>query len=161
ATSPSFKVDTGTNVYTGAEANGLNLFQVQRDGANYIPSALRTAPAHLNDQNAMTYSTPSYNAGSGRFSGDLSPLGATIDASGGWADAGDYLKFVQTTSYTEAMMLAGVRDFPAQLGAGAASDFTAEARFGNDWLLHMWNDASKTLYYQVGVASVNANTYGD
>ena len=88
ATSPAFKIDSGANVYGGAEANGLSFFQVQRDGANYIPSALRTAPAHLNDQNAMTYSTPSYNAGSGRFSGDLSPLGTRIDASGGWWDAG-------------------------------------------------------------------------
>ena len=95
---PAFKIDTGSNVYGGAEANGLSFFQVQRDGPNYISSALRTAPAHLNDQNAMTYTTPSYNAGSGRFSGDLSPLGIRIDASGGWWDAGDYLKFVQTTS---------------------------------------------------------------
>jgi endoglucanase len=160
ATSPSFKVDTGTNVYSGAEANGLNFFQVQRDGANYIPSALRTAPAHLNDQNAMTYLTPNYNAGSGRFSGDLSPLGTRIDASGGWWDAGDYLKFVQTTSYTDALLLAGVRDFPAQMASGS-SDYTAEAKFGTDWLMRMWDDTTQTLYYQVGIGTGNAKTLGD
>jgi endoglucanase len=160
ATSPAFKIDTGTNVYGGAEANGLSFFQVQRDGANYIPSALRTAPAHLNDQNAMTYSTPSYNAGSGRFSGDLSPLGTRIDASGGWWDAGDYLKFVQTTSYTDALLLAGVRDFPAQMATGS-SNYTAEAKFGTDWLLRMWDDTSQTLYYQVGIGTGNAKTLGD
>jgi len=160
ATSPSFKVDSGTNVYSGAEANGLSFFQVQRDGANYIPSALRTAPAHLNDQNAMTYSTPSYNAGSGRFSGDLSPLGTRIDASGGWWDAGDYLKFVQTTSYTDALLLAGVRDFPAQMASGS-SNYTAEAKFGTDWLLRMWDDTTQTLYYQVGIGTGNAKTLGD
>jgi endoglucanase len=160
ATSPSFKIDTGTNVYSGAEANGLNFFQVQRDGANYIPSALRTAPAHLNDQNAMTYLTPSYNAGSGRFSGDLSPLGTRIDASGGWWDAGDYLKFVQTASYTDALLLAGVRDFPTQMASGSSS-YTAEAKFGTDWLMKMWDDTTQTLYYQVGIGTGNAKTLGD
>ena len=152
ATSPSFKVDTGTNVYSGAETNGLNFFQVQRDGADYIPAALRTAPAHLNDQNAMTYTTPAYNAGSGRFSGDLSPLGVRIDASGGWWDAGDYLKFVQTASYTDALLLAGVRDFPTQMASGS-SNYTAEAKFGTDWLMKMWDDTTQTLYYQVGIGT--------
>src|SRR4051812_30415183 len=162
ATSPSFKIDTGTNVYSGAEANGLSFFQVQRDGANYIPSALRTAPAHLNDQSALSYPTPSYNAGSGRFSGDLSPLGTRIDASGGWWDAGDYLKFLHTTTYTDALLLAGVRDFPAQMGRAAGpADFTAEARFGARWLLRMWDDRTRTLYYQVGIGTGNDAILGD
>ena len=99
---------------------------------------------------------------SGRFSGDLSPLGARIDASGGWWDAGDYLKFLQTASYTTAVLLTGVRDFPAQMGSGSStSDFTAEARFGTDWLLRMWDDSSQTLYYQVGIGEGNAKTVGD
>ena len=37
ATSPPFKIDTGTNVYGGAEANGLSFYQVQRDGAELHP----------------------------------------------------------------------------------------------------------------------------
>ena len=45
------------------------------------------------------------------------PLGISINASGGWWDAGDYLKFVQTTSYTEDILLSGVRDFPNQVRA--------------------------------------------
>jgi len=161
ATSPSFRIDTGTNVYGGALANSLRFYQTQRDGPNYIPNALRTAPSHLNDQNAMTYLTPSANS-SGAFSGDLSPLGPRIDASGGWWDAGDYLKFVQTTSYTVDVLLAGVRDFPSQMGSGSASsNFTAEAKFGADWLLRMWDDATQTLYYQVGIGEGNAKTRGD
>jgi len=99
ATSPSFSIGTAQNVYAGAMANALSFYQNERDGPNYIPSALRTAPGHLNDENAMTYLTPSYNAGSGRFSGSLSSLGVSMDASGGWWDAGDYLKFVQTISW--------------------------------------------------------------
>ena len=109
----------------------------------------------------MTYLTPHANS-SGHFKGDLSPLGTRIDASGGWWDAGDYVKFLQTTSYTEAVLLAGVRDFPDRMGAGAApSDFTGEVRFGADWLLRMWDDTTRTLYYQVGIGSGNAKTAGD
>jgi len=160
ATSPSFSINTGPNVYGGALKNALSFYQNERDGADYISSGLRTAPAHLNDQNAMTYTTPSANS-SGRFSGDLSPLGVRIDASGGWWDAGDYLKFVETTNYTEGILLSGVRDFPAQMGTGSGADFTAEAKFGADFLLRMWDDPSRTLYYQVGIGEGNAKTIGD
>jgi len=161
ATSPSFRIDTGANLYRIALTNSLSFFQNERDGASFIPSALRTAGAHLNDANAMTYLTPSANS-SGRFSGDLSPLGRHVDGSGGWWDAGDYIKFVQTTSYTVDLLLAGVRDFPAQMGStSTTSNFTAEAKFGTDWLLRMWDDASRTLYYQVGIGSGNAKITGD
>jgi len=159
--SPAFRIDTGANVYAGALANSVSFYQNERDGPNYIPSTLRTAPGHLNDQNAMTYLTPNANS-SGRFSGDLTPLGVRIDASGAWWDAGDYIKGVQTESYTTDMLLAGVRDFPAYLGAGSAtSNMTAEARFGADWLLRMWDDSTSTLYYQVGIGTGNAKTVGD
>jgi len=157
ATSPSFVIGTAQNAYAGAMANALSFYQNERDGPNYIASALRTAPGHLNDANAMTYLTPNYNAGSGRFSGDLTSLGISMDASGGWWDAGDYLKFVQTTSYTVDLMLLLARDFPTQAGAG----FTAEARFGTDWLLKMWNDNTKTMYYQVGIGAGNSKTISD
>ena len=161
ATSPPFRIDAGPALYTDALANALAFYQAQRDGANYVPSALRIAPEHLNDAQAMTYLTPKANS-AGAFSGDLTPLGTTIDASGGWWDAGDYLKFVQTTSYTDAMLLLGVRDFPALMGAGSpTSNFTAEARFGVRWLLKMWDDQTQTLYYQVGIGSGNAKTRGD
>jgi len=161
ASSPSFRIDTGANLYGGALANSLAFFQNERDGAGFIPSALRAAAGHLNDQTAMTYLTPNANS-SGRFPGDLTPLGLRIDASGGWWDAGDYLKFVQTTTYTVDLLLAGVRDFPAQMGsASAPANFTAEAKFGTDWLQRMWDDSTSTLYYQVGIGEGNSKTIGD
>jgi endoglucanase len=159
--SPGFPIDTAANVYSGAVSNALSFYQNERDGPNYIPSALRTAPGHLNDASAMTYLTPNMNS-SGRFSGDLTPLGVKIDASGGWWDAGDYLKFVETVSYTVDMMQLGVRDFPNQLGTGSTTaNFTAEAKFGLDWLQHMWDDSTQTLYYQVGIGTGNSKTIGD
>jgi endoglucanase len=161
ASSPTFRIDTGGAVYSGALANALSFYQTERDGPDFIANPLRSAAAHLNDQNAMTYQTPNVNS-SGRFSGDLTPLGPRIDASGGWWDAGDYIKGVQTLGYTTAMLLTGVRDFPAQMGPGSAgSDFTAEAKFGTDWLLRMWDDSTRTFYYQVGIGTGNAKTVGD
>ncbi len=160
ATSPVFRVNSPATLYTQPLARGLSFYQVQRDGPDFVASSLRTAPGHQNDVHASVYATPKFNADDGVV-GSLKPTGAMIDASGGWFDAGDYLKFVQTSSYTEALMLVGVRDFPMQMGAGAASDFTSEAGFGIDWLLKMWNDSSKTLHYQVGIGMVNASTYGD
>jgi endoglucanase len=161
ASSPAFGIDSGQNVYDEALANALSFFQTERDGPDFIAGPLRSAPAHLNDQNAMTYVAPHVNP-SGRFSGDLDPLGVRIDASGGWWDAGDYIKGVQTLSYTTDMLLTGVRDFPAQMGAGSTmSDFTAEAKFGTDWLLRMWDDQTNTFYFQVGIGTGNASAVGD
>jgi endoglucanase len=161
ATSPSFRIGTGPSVYAGPLANALSFYQTERDGPSFIPNALRGAAAHLNDQNAMTYLTPHANS-SGRFSGDLTPLGIRVDASGGWWDAGDYIKGVETLGYATDLLLAGARDFPAQMGTGSAgSNFTAEAKFGTDWLLRMWDDPARTFYYQVGIGTGNAKTVGD
>src|SRR5947209_6419884 len=148
ASSPNFRIDTALNVFSGALANSLFFYQNERDGPNFITSPLRTAAGHLNDQSAKAYVTPSANS-SGRFSGDLKPATfngsqPVINVAGGWWDAGDYLKFVQTTSYTETLLLIGVRDFASQMGAGSStSNFTAEAKFGLDWLQSMWDDSNK------------------
>lgn len=159
--SPAFEISSAAALYAQPLTNALSFYETERDGPDFIRSPLRTAAGHLNDAHASVYETPAVNR-DGAFKGDLVPTGETLDASGGWWDAGDYLKFVQTTGYTVALQLAGVRDFPAQMGAGAgASDFTAEARFGVEWLLRMWNDSTRTLYYQVGIGEGNSKTLGD
>jgi endoglucanase len=153
ATSPAFRVDTPENLYTTPLANNLYFYENERDGADFIPTPLRTASGHLNDAKATVYTSPSFD-GDDNIIGSLVPTGATIDGEGGWWDAGDYLKFVQTHSYVVALMLIGARDFPEQMGRrSATSDFTGEARFGLDWLLKMWDDSSRTLYYQVGIGT--------
>jgi endoglucanase len=45
--------------------------------------------------------------------------------------------------------------------ASSRSNFTEEARFGVEWLLRMWKDETRTLYYQVGIGEGNAETVGD
>jgi endoglucanase len=153
ATSPGFRVDTPANLYTTPLANNLYFYENERDGPNFISTPLRTAAGHLNDASATVYNSPSFNSND-LILGSLSPTGATINAEGGWWDAGDYLKFVQTHSYVVALMLIGIRDFPNQMGGlSTASNFTNEAQFGLSWLQQMWNDSTQTLYYQVGIGT--------
>jgi len=152
ATSSPFRVDAPENLYTTPLANNLYFYENERDGADFIPTPLRTAAGHLNDANAAVYGSPVFDDNDNMI-GALNPTGAAIDAEGGWWDAGDYLKFVQTHSYVVALMLIGARDFPRQMGNRSMSDFTSEARFGLDWLLKMWDDSSRTLYYQVGIGT--------
>lgn len=169
ASSPTFKIDTAASVYSGALANSLFYYQNERDGPNFIGTALRTAAGHLNDQSAKVYVTPNVN-NNGRFSGDLTPATfngtqPVINGAGGWWDAGDYMKFVQTTSYTVALMLVGVRDFPNQMGASGVSQnslhWPDEAKFGVDWLHEMWDDTNQILYYQMAIGNGNAQTVSD
>ena len=188
ATSPTFAVDSAQNLYSGLLLNTLFFYQTQRDGRNFVPNALRTAPGHLKDSNARVYLTPPLDGDD--FIDNVPPAAPlvpaelpNIDAGGGWWDAGDYEKYVETVSYTAALMQIGVRDFPAQMGSGAplnpptppasksyagnsgvgapsSSDFSDEAKFGVDWLLKMWDDKTKTLYYQVDNTQ-DWNYYGE
>src|SRR4051812_28312496 len=169
ASSPSFKIDTAANVYSGALANSLFYYQNERDGPNFVSTPLRTAAAHLNDQSAKAYVTPNANS-SGRFSGDLTPATFNgtqpiINGAGGWWDAGDYMKFVQTESYTVALMLVGVRDFPNQMGSSGVTQnglhWPDEAKFGVDWLLEMWDDTNQILYYQMAIGNGNSQAVSD
>jgi endoglucanase len=188
ATSPRFAVDSPDVLYPGLLLNTLFFYETERDGKDFIMNALRTEPGHLKDANASVYDTPPLDAND--FINNVppaSPLASAklpdIDAAGGWWDAGDYMKYVETTSYTVALMEIGVRDFPSQMGANApvsppippgsisyagtsgpgapaSSDFTAEAQFGLHWLMKMWSDQTKTLYYQVD-NSQDWNYYGE
>jgi len=150
ATSAKFTIDTPANLYAKALGNTLSFYQTERDGPNFIANSLRTAAAHLNDE-AAAITTTAPNNGT-KYTANLTTTGSTMDASGGYFDAGDYLKFVETHSYMVGIMLTGIRDFPNQMGAGStSSNFTSEAEFGLQWLLKMWNDQTQTLYYQVGI----------
>jgi endoglucanase len=173
AVSPAFPVEDPIALYSGLLLNTRFFYETERDGPNYIPNALRTAPGHLTDAKATVFQTPPLNSNDliTTTGTPLTPAGAVIDASGGWWDAGDYMKYVETMSYTLALQEIGIRDFPSQMGAQApinppappnsisyagtasgaptSSDFGPEARFGIQFLMKMWNDSTKTLYYQV------------
>jgi endoglucanase len=158
AVSPSFKIGTGKELFTPLLRNALFFFQAQRDGADVSSSVLNRQPSHLSDKQAFVYQVPTF--GKEGMQGGLEKIGGPLDVSGGWFDAGDYLKFVETASYVTAILLQTARDDPAQSGPRGA-DIAAEGRFGLDWLLKMWNDDTKTLYAQVGLGDGNDIVTGD
>jgi endoglucanase len=177
ASSLRFAVDVPEALYSGLLLNTLFFYETQRDGPHFIPNALRSAPGHLRDADAAIYLTSPLDKNDDVDNRPPeSPLVSaqlpSRDVSGGWWDAGDYMKYVETVSYTAALMQIGVRDFPQQMGplaplhppaprasvsyagesgpgAPPSSDFTNEAAFGIDWLMKMWDDKTRTLYYQV------------
>src|SRR5438477_1744609 len=53
ASSPRFRIDSGARLYARPLANALSFFQAERDGPDFIRSALRTAAGHLHDAGAM------------------------------------------------------------------------------------------------------------
>src|SRR5436190_14349892 len=135
ATSPPVAIAAAPVLYRPLLTNALFYFQSSRDGPNVITNVISRKRSHTNDQAAMVYLPPIYNA-SDVLQGTLTNVGGPIDVSGGWFDAGDYIKLVETTSYVEGMMLVAMRDYPNLLSASV--DFRAESRVGLDWLVNMW-----------------------
>ena len=159
AVSPSFQIGTRNEIYRPLLRNALFFFQAQRDGADVSSTVLNRQPSHLTDKQALVYKVPVF--GKNGMRGGLEKSEGPVDVSGGWFDAGDYLKFVETASYVTAVMLQSARDYPAEAGHGSLADFAAEGRHGLDWLLKMWDDKTKTLYVQVGIGDGNQSVTGD
>ena len=130
--SPPFSI--GKNVYTQLVPLMMKYFDTQTCG----PSNDKSHPAcHVDD---------------GVIVGGPRD-GQTIDASGGWHDAGDFLKFVETTSYVAAALLGCYDGFtvafpPSKSGAGMPH-VLRQAKVGVDWLLKM-HPSPEEFYYQVG-----------
>jgi endoglucanase len=158
ATSPPFRVGTGSDLYRPLLRNALFYFLAQRDGADVDPTVLEREPSHLNDAHAKVYETPEYH--NGFLVHDLVPTGDRTDVEGGWFDAGDYVKFAHTTAFVLAVMGEALRDHP-ELFAGDGPDFASEAKFGLDWLLRMWDGKRKLLYYQVSMGNTGLGYLSD
>jgi endoglucanase len=153
-TSTEFVVGTAASLYARLVADGVSFFQVQRDGPDVIAGPLQRKPAHLHDASATVYADPHFESGDSDVITDsgLTKVGGPVDASGGWFDAGDYLKFTHTTAYGDAVLFAAER----ALGSAAPSTLDSEAHFGEAWLDKMWDQTTKTLYLQVGIGSGNS-----
>jgi endoglucanase len=155
AASQTVRVGTAPAVYQRLLGNAVAYYQSVRDGADVIPGPLHRKPSHLRDRTAPVYAKPRYNS-DGELLGKLKRLPGTHDVSGGWFDAGDYVKFVHNTAYATLVMLIAARDDAARFPAGV--DPAGEARFGLDWLLRMWDDSTRTLYFQVGIGDGNGDS---
>lgn len=155
AVSPHFRVGTAGDLLGPLLADNVKFFQAQRDGDQVLPNVLDRRPAHLADRQATVYGAPSYNADGTELASPLQPAGGPVDVSGGWFDAGDFLKFTGTTAYSVDLLLLALRTQPATPG------LAAEADFGLSWLDKMWDGSTGTLYAQVGIGAGNDATLTD
>jgi endoglucanase len=157
APSPVFRIGSGAELFGPQVAANVRFFQAQRDGADVLPSTVDRKPAHLNDATATVYQVPGYDEpGSELLDERLTPDGGPVDVAGGWFDAGDFLKFTHTAAYSTASLLLAQRDARA-----GGPELAAETRHGLAWLDKMWDDASGTLYAQVGIGAGNQNVHTD
>lgn len=133
--SPVFTIAESS--YGGILGISLEFFQVQRCGD--------TGPSlhgicHLKDGRAK----------------DGPAAGTVVDASGGWHDAGDYLKFLINSGFSTVMLLAAYEHDPVAFedeDSNDVPDVLDEARIGVEWIYRLWDPRRKILYYQVGDAS--------
>jgi endoglucanase len=156
----SVRVRSLDSIYDTVLSDGVAFDQVQRDGSAVIKGALDRKPSHLNDAHADVYATPTFDPDSDEIEqADLTKIGGPVDVSGGWFDAGDYLKFTHTAAFADVVLLSSQRE----LGAHAPAALRAEATYGLDWLAKMWQPSTKTLYLQVGTGNGTSNGtyYGD
>ena len=126
ARSPQFTI--GSDAYTGAADFALRYMRQQRCGYNpYLK-----ASCHVLD--GYTVYGPM-------------PDNTSIDVTGGWHDASDYLQYSTTSANATYHLLAAYRDFSAVFtdghlsngleGRNGTADVLDEARWGLDWLLKM------------------------
>lgn len=146
ATSPTFRIAAADELFGKLIQDNVRFFQAQRDGADVIPSELQRKPSHLADRQATVYDTPAYADDETVLTAPLKRVAGPVDVAGGWNDAGDFLKFTHTASYSTAGLLLAQRTTPV-----GGKELAAEARHGLDWLDKMWDDTSRTLYLQVGL----------
>ncbi|KAF9923308.1 hypothetical protein FBU30_006629 [Linnemannia zychae] len=85
---------------------------------------------------------------------------AGIDLTGGYYDAGDYLKFTFPLTFTLAEICYGAIDFfEGYTLAGKTRHLDQMVRWGLDWLIKA-HPNNNTLYVQVGVSEVDNNYWG-
>jgi hypothetical protein len=153
ARSPLFRIASSRALYAPREAAAVRFFRAQRDGPAAAGGPLGRKPSHLSDRAATVYSQPSPAQ---LRRGTFAAAGGKADVSGGWFDAGDYLKFTSTASFADILMLLSERAHP-----GEVPGLAAEARVGTDWLMRMYDPAAGRLLYQVGYGDGSARTLGD
>lgn len=136
-------IRVGIDVYRTAIPSMLQFFRVQRCGPTDAATSLH-ASCHL--YSSLIDNDPRTASGDGVVVpyGDRSRVTSTANAvnvEGGWHDAGDYLKFVGTTSFTLSLQLLALRDraeiFRNDPAGAAYEPLRAELRWGIDWLLKM------------------------
>ena len=130
------------HVYAALHEEVLKFLRAQRSGYNpFIPATCHATGA------------PTNHDAKGVDDGQV------YDISGGWYDAGDYIKFLQTSSNVLDLLLFTYKENKVKFadyymadgtsGSNGIPDILDEAKYGLDWVLKLHTSSSK-LYYQNG-----------
>lgn len=125
-----FKIDE--NVYKGVADSLLEFFKVQRCG---YTNPLMHNICHISD--------------AGSLIDGKRVVGQKIDVTGGWHDAGDYVKILNTTAFSTYMLLFSYEFAPAKFNfdknGNKVPDILEEAKVGLDWMLRAYYDKYKVV----------------
>jgi len=141
-----FQIEIKNNPTDFVITEMVGFLSKQRSG---VPVAPENKTGHSGDVQCLVYDK--------KFNSNTSWKPAAteryVNMSGGWYDAGDYLKFTQTIAYTTYFLLRAYEEYPAN--GQAATDKKAlinEAVWGLNYLLKTMPDDS-TFIIQVGNAA--------
>jgi hypothetical protein len=119
----SFTFSIGRKVFNNVTDLLMQFLQVQRCGPT---NPVMHKPCHLSDATSLS----GWNSNK------------PVDVTGGWHDAGDYVKFFSTAAYTTYMLLFSYEFDPVKYGFdnnhNNVPDILEEARVGIDWLLRCY-----------------------
>lgn len=128
----TFVFKISDDVFNGLADSLLQFFKVQRCG--YTDPYLHNV-CHISDATSL-------NEGS-------RTIARNIDVTGGWHDAGDYVKFLNTTSFATYMLLFSYDFDPVKFGfdnnKNGIPDILEEAKIGLDWMLRCYYDNNKLV----------------
>ncbi|MFC3417520.1 glycoside hydrolase family 9 protein [Algoriphagus hitonicola] len=135
--SSSAKFQISDQAYQGMQEYLLEFMRQQRCGYNPVLDMV----CHLQD---------------GRSFYGAMPDSTYVDASGGWHDAGDQLKYLITGSYATGHMLMAYQLFPdqfedqvnalGQIEKNGIPDVLDEAKWGLDWLLKLHTEPDQLIH---------------
>lgn len=128
----SFPFLIDNNVYDGLASSLLDFFKVQRCG--YTNPLLHDV-CHIADATSI-------------IDGERKLL-KKIDLTGGWHDAGDYIKFLNTTAFATYMFLFSYEfnpeNFSFDSDKNSIPDILEEAKIGLDWMLRCIYEKNKLI----------------
>ncbi len=126
----SFKIDD--KIYNGLAESLLDFFKVQRCG---YTSPFMHEVCHIADATSLIENGRTINK--------------TIDVTGGWHDAGDYIKNLNTTAFSTYLLLFAYEFAPEKFSfdknKNNVPDILEEAKIGLDWLHRAYFDKYKLI----------------
>lgn len=128
----TFNFKVGDNVYNGIADLLLEFFRVQRCG--YTNPFLHNV-CHISD--------------AAQLIDGKTIIDKKVDVTGGWHDAGDYVKILNTTAFSTYMLLFSYEfdqtKFSTDKNKNNVPDILEEAKIGLDWMLRAYYDKSKLI----------------